>query len=82
MPPEYPVAQHGIAIIQSIMQFIGHAQHADLQQGEDLSLMHGFMHGMQHDIGQSAMANAAVCARAARPMQSGLMRASDAGASS
>ena len=49
MPPGLLLAQQGIAIMQSIMQFIGQAQHG-------LHAMHGFMQGSMHFIGQSAMA--------------------------
>ena len=40
IPPVSEVAQHGVAIMQSIMQFIGHAQHG-LQLKQQ-----GFMHGI------------------------------------
>ena len=46
MPPVSDDVQHGQAMQQSIMQFIGHAQ-----QGGHLK--HGIMHGSMHFIGQS-----------------------------
>ena len=55
MPPEWLVAQHGVAIMQSSMQLVGHEQHLLLQHGEVGPLMHGFIIGRQHAIGQSAM---------------------------
>ena len=48
MPPGSEEAQHGQAIQQSIIQFIGQSQ----QFGH---FMHGFMHGSMHIIGQSTM---------------------------
>ena len=48
IPPGALLMQHGIAMQQSIMQFIGQAQHG-------LHVMHGFMHGSMQAIGQSAM---------------------------
>ena len=53
MPPVWLVAQQGVAIMQSSMQFVGHAQQAFLQPHE--GVMHGFMHGSMQDIGQSAI---------------------------
>jgi hypothetical protein len=43
MPPGADDAQHGMAIIQSIMQFIGQSMQAQP--------MHGFMHGSMHAMG-------------------------------
>ena len=51
MPPGAAVAQHGVAIVQSIMQLSGQAQHG-------ATLKHGFMHGSMTFIGQSTMAAA------------------------
>ena len=48
MPPGSLVAQQGKAMQQSIMQFIGHEQHAG-------HMKHGFMSGRQHFIGQSTI---------------------------
>jgi len=48
MPPGALLAQQGMAIMQSIMQFMGHAQHG-------AQLKHGFMHGSMHFIGQSTI---------------------------
>ena len=53
MPPVWLVAQQGVAIMQSSMQFVGHAQQAFLQPHE--GVMHGFMHGIRQFIGQSAI---------------------------
>ena len=47
MPPGALLAQHGIAMQQSIMQFIGQAQQGAHEK-------HGTMHGSMHFIGQSA----------------------------
>ena len=44
MPPGALDAQHGVSIIQSIMQFIGHAQQAG-------HIMHGLIIGSMHAIG-------------------------------
>ena len=49
IPPGADDAQQGVAMQQSIMQFIGQLQ----QVGH---CMHGIMHGSMHFIGQSAMA--------------------------
>ena len=59
------LVQHGQAIMQSIMQFIGMLQHG-------LCIRHGFMHGSMQVIGQSAMfslrsAAAALCRPCAPP---------------
>ena len=48
IPPGALLAQHGIAIMQSIMQFIGHEQHTG-------HMKHGFMQGRHIVIGQSHM---------------------------
>ena len=47
------MAQQGVAIMQSSMQLVGHAQQAFSQPHE--GVMHGFMHGITQFIGQSAM---------------------------
>ena len=47
------MVHHGVAIVQSIMQLSGQAQHG-------ATLKHGFMHGSMTFIGQSTMA-AAFC---------------------
>ena len=49
MPPLSPVAQHGIAMQQSIMQFMGIAQ--QFGQQPIGGAKHGFMHGSMHATG-------------------------------
>ena len=59
------MAQQGVAIMQSSMQLVGHAQQAFSQPHE--GVMHGFMHGITQFIGQSAMVRLLPgCANAAR----------------
>ena len=67
MPPGAAVAQHGVAIVQSIMQLSGQAQHG-------ATLKHGFMHGSMTFIGQSTMA-AAFCSSG----KSGMLQALQGG---
>lgn len=46
IPPGAELTQHGQAMQQSIIGFIGHAQ----QTGQ---LMHGIMHGSMHSMGHA-----------------------------
>jgi len=52
MPPGALLLQHGVAMQQSIMQFMGQEQ----QTGH---FMHGIMHGSMHFMQQSTMASGA-----------------------
>ena len=66
MPPGADDAQHGMAIIQSIMQFIGQSIHAQP--------MHGFMHGSMQFMGQVRQSSHMVFWAASRKASSGVLR--------
>ena len=47
-----PDAMHGMDIMQSIMQFMGHGMQAGVQPPAE-GVKHGFMHGSMHATGHA-----------------------------